>query len=205
MTLRAGLVTILLAVAAASAACDDLPRQPLATAPSPVPAPPPPRPVEGYALSVTPDVVGPGGDLLVKWTAPSGGKWDWIGIFAVGAVMFTLLSGHWVHDAATDQELLVKMLTLPAPPLAKLLPQAPAGLCQVVDRALAFEQADRYPDALTMQRDIRALREGREPPYASQPQPPRPSVRIEKTVASSPHGTVVSQAAPALTPVAASP
>lgn len=86
MTLRAGLVTMLLAVAAASAACDDLPRQPLATLPSPVPAPPPPRPVEGYALSVTPEVVGPGGDLLVKWMAPSGGKWDWIGIFAVGAL-----------------------------------------------------------------------------------------------------------------------
>jgi serine/threonine-protein kinase len=128
-------------------------------------------------------------------------------LFAVGAVMFTLLSGHWIHDAATDQELLVKMLTLPAPPLSKLLPQAPTGLCQVVDRALSFEQADRYPDALTMQLDVRALREGREPPYASKPQPPRPvkTTPIPVTVASSPTPvipTLVSQAVPVVTPAA---
>ena len=129
-------------------------------------------------------------------------------LFAVGAVMFTLLSGHWIHDAATDQELLVKMLTLPAPPLSRLLPQAPTSLCQVVDRALAFEQGDRYPDALTMQLDVRALREGREPPYASKPQPRHPvkTTPIPVTVASSPTPfmpTMVSQAVPEVTPAAA--
>jgi len=37
----------------------------------------------------------------------------------------------------------------------------------VVDRALAFDMDRRYPDALTMQGDVRALREQRPPPYAS--------------------------------------
>jgi hypothetical protein len=88
----------------------------------------------------------------------------------------------------------------------------------VVDRALAFEAADRYPDAATMQGDVRALREGGTPPYASQSNAPRSAqpgtvasmaaVASAPTVASTPavvaaalpNPTVVSRAAPAATP-----
>src|SRR5262249_40866872 len=66
-------------------------------------------------------------------------------------------------------QLLVKMGTTPAPPLASVAPGAPPGVCRVVDRALQFEREQRYPDAATMQRDVQALRSGAlaPPPAAS--------------------------------------
>src|SRR5262249_14457143 len=44
---------------------------------------------------------------------------------------------------------------------------APEGVCAVVDRALAFQRDRRYPDASTMQKDIRAVQRGEPPPYAT--------------------------------------
>ncbi len=43
----------------------------------------------------------------------------------------------------------------------------PRGVGLVVDRALAFDKAQRFPDALTMQNDVRALLAGHDPPYAT--------------------------------------
>jgi len=87
-------------------------------------------------------------------------------LFAVGVMMFRILTKRRIHEANTDAEMLVKMSTEPAPPLASILPSAPASLCAVVDRALAFRQERRYPDARTMQRDVQALLRGESPPYA---------------------------------------
>jgi hypothetical protein len=33
-------------------------------------------------------------------------------------------------------------------------------VCAIVDRALQFDREERYPDATTMQRDVRAVRKG---------------------------------------------
>jgi serine/threonine-protein kinase len=88
-------------------------------------------------------------------------------LFAVGCTMFEMASGRLPHEGATEIELMVKMGMMPAPPLASVAPGADPGLCLVVDRALAFEREHRYPDAATMQADVRALRAGGAPRYAS--------------------------------------
>src|SRR6185437_11815327 len=80
---------------------------------------------------------------------------------------FRLVARRRVHEAASEGELLVKMASQQAPPLASVAPEAPSGVCLVVDRALMFERTLRYPDARTMQSDVRALREGKPPPYAT--------------------------------------
>ncbi|MEO5727688.1 MAG: serine/threonine-protein kinase, partial [Byssovorax sp.] len=87
-------------------------------------------------------------------------------LFAVGCTMFEMASGRLPHEGATEIELMVKMGMMPAPPLASVAPGADPGLCLVVDRALAFERERRYPDAATMQADVRALRAGGAPRYA---------------------------------------
>ncbi len=87
-------------------------------------------------------------------------------LFAVGATMFRLISKRRIHDAATETELTLVMATTPAPALESVVPGAPKDVCLVVDRALAFDMRRRYPDAQTMQNDVRALREGRRPPFA---------------------------------------
>jgi hypothetical protein len=88
-------------------------------------------------------------------------------LFAVGCTMFEMASGRLPHLGSTEIELMVKMGMMPAPPLASVLAAADPGLCLVVDRALAFAKERRYPDAATMQADVRALRAGAAPPYAS--------------------------------------
>ncbi|AUX47265.1 uncharacterized protein SOCE26_087830 [Sorangium cellulosum] len=88
-------------------------------------------------------------------------------LFAVGATMFRLLAKRRIHEARTESELLVKMATMAAPPLASVAPETPQGLCLLVDRALAFDRERRYPDARTMQADMRALLRGEAPPFAS--------------------------------------
>ena len=88
-------------------------------------------------------------------------------LFAVGATMYRLVAKRRIHESRSESELLVKMATEPAAPLASVAPSAPEGVCHVVDRALAFHRARRYPDAATMQGDVRALRSGAVPPYAT--------------------------------------
>jgi serine/threonine-protein kinase len=79
-------------------------------------------------------------------------------IFAVGATMFRLIANRRVHDARSESELLVKMATQPAPPLASVVPSAPKQVCTIIDRALAFNRDQRYPDARAMQAEVRAAR-----------------------------------------------
>ncbi len=88
-------------------------------------------------------------------------------LFAVGATMFRLITKRRVHEAETETEILVKMATQPAPPWPPSRPTCPRGVGLVVDRALQFDREHRYPDALTMQSDVRAVREGKPPPYAA--------------------------------------
>ncbi len=71
-------------------------------------------------------------------------------VWAVGATLFTLLSGQLVHEAQTGQEMLVYAATRPARSLASVAPGAPPGLVAVVDRALALDKKDRWPSALAM-------------------------------------------------------
>ncbi|MDC3961667.1 serine/threonine protein kinase [Polyangium jinanense] len=87
-------------------------------------------------------------------------------LFALGSTMFRLLAKRRIHEGTTEAEILVKMSTEPAPPLATLVKDVSPQVCMVVDRALAFRTDRRYPDAATMQRDVRALLRGEPPPYA---------------------------------------
>lgn len=88
-------------------------------------------------------------------------------LFAVGATMFRLIAKRRIHEAASDTELLLKMATVPAPPLCSVAPGVPPFVGLVIDRALSFDRERRYPDAATMQADVRAVRGGKPPPFAS--------------------------------------
>jgi serine/threonine-protein kinase len=68
-------------------------------------------------------------------------------IWAVGSTLFSLASGRGVHEAATAQETLIWAATKPAPSFASVMSSAPPELVAVIDRALAFEQGQRWPTA----------------------------------------------------------
>ncbi len=71
-------------------------------------------------------------------------------VWAAGATAFSLLSGRFVHEAETPEELRVLAATRRAPPLASAAPQVPAPIARVIDQALAFEKRDRWPNARAM-------------------------------------------------------
>jgi serine/threonine-protein kinase len=87
------------------------------------------------------------------------GRWDEVDarsdVFAIGATLFTLASGRYVHDGGTVNEVLLSAMTQPAPLLLSVAPHAGSALAAVVDRALAFDKADRWPDAIAMQQAVR--------------------------------------------------
>src|SRR5690606_36147226 len=87
-------------------------------------------------------------------------------LYALGATMFTVISGRRVHQAPGDVQLAAQVLSKPAPSLASVAKGAPEHLGWVVDRALAYLVERRYPDARTMRGDVWALQKNQRPPYA---------------------------------------
>lgn len=88
-------------------------------------------------------------------------RWDWVDartdLWAVGATMFTLLSGEFVHEAPTVTEILVAAATQRPRFIRSVVPEVPENVATVIDRALAFEQAHRWPDARSMQAAIGSI------------------------------------------------
>jgi serine/threonine-protein kinase len=81
-------------------------------------------------------------------------------LWALGAILFRLLTGKPVHVAETPSEAVLQAMTAHAPPLASVLPRASPAVAEVIDRALAHAQEDRWADASAMQAAARRAREG---------------------------------------------
>jgi serine/threonine-protein kinase len=115
------------------------------------------------------------------------GRWDEVDarsdVWALGATMFTLLTGQVVHEAATTNEVLLAAMTKAAPPVCSLAPSTPEAAAAAVDIALAFAPADRWPDARAMKEAVRLARATSQPPEVARletpvaPAPPRAATR----------------------------
>jgi serine/threonine-protein kinase len=86
-------------------------------------------------------------------------RWDEVDarsdLWALGAVMFVLLSGRGVREADTVPEQLAKAVRDPAPLLGSMEPDLPDRVTEIVDRALSYEKSQRFQDARSMQLTIR--------------------------------------------------
>jgi serine/threonine-protein kinase len=76
-------------------------------------------------------------------------------VWAVGATLFALLGGEFVHTGDNAAHILVTAATTPARSLAALSPESPAAVVEVVDRALAFYKSQRWLSAIAMRDAIR--------------------------------------------------
>jgi eukaryotic-like serine/threonine-protein kinase len=76
-------------------------------------------------------------------------------LWSVGATMFTLLTGRTVHNETKLTKQLVAACTRKAPPIASILPEIHPAAASVIDRALAFDRTDRWPNARGMQTAVR--------------------------------------------------
>jgi serine/threonine-protein kinase len=82
------------------------------------------------------------------------GRWEEVDaqsdVWALGATMFTLLTGRNVHQAATTNEALAVAMMRRAPRLEEYRPDLPSFLLELVNKALSYEKKDRWPNATVM-------------------------------------------------------
>jgi serine/threonine protein kinase len=78
-------------------------------------------------------------------------------LFAVGATLSKLVSGHDAHEGSTRHERLLKAATRPVPPLATRFVDASPELGAFVDRALSFHPPQRFADAASMRAALSPL------------------------------------------------
>src|SRR5204862_482383 len=83
---------------------------------------------------------------LGRWTDLDGRSDLW----SLGATLYLLLSGHPVREHGSVSEQLLRAMTQPVPSLGEVT-ALPRAVVAVVDRALAFDRDDRFPDARSMQ------------------------------------------------------
>jgi serine/threonine protein kinase len=77
-------------------------------------------------------------------------------IYALGGVLFALLSGSLPFKAATEQELALKIRAGKRESLQKLRSSLPSNVIKIVDKAMAPAIKDRYANASEMQKALAA-------------------------------------------------
>jgi Tol biopolymer transport system component/tRNA A-37 threonylcarbamoyl transferase component Bud32 len=78
-------------------------------------------------------------------------------VYAFGVVMFEAATGARPHKGPTVRALSAARRDVPAPPLASLRPDLPAGLCAIVDRCLAIDPTARFADGAALRSAIDEL------------------------------------------------
>lgn len=89
------------------------------------------------------------------------GRWEDVDgrtdLWAVGASVFTLLTGRYVHGTGTVNEIMARAITQPPASLGSVDPSTDPALVAFVDKALAYEPKDRFQSAAEMQGALREL------------------------------------------------
>jgi serine/threonine protein kinase len=78
-------------------------------------------------------------------------------LYSVGAMMFTLLTGQYVHPGRSATESMVFAATRPARSILDIAPDIDPRLSNIVDVALSFEITKRWQNAPQMRRALRTV------------------------------------------------
>jgi serine/threonine-protein kinase len=92
-------------------------------------------------------------------------------LWSLGATMYLLLSGQPVREQGSVSEQLLGAMTRRAPSLGEVT-ALPRCVIAVVDRALAFNREERFPDARSMQLAVKAVKGELSLPDSRAPLPP---------------------------------
>jgi serine/threonine protein kinase len=75
-------------------------------------------------------------------------------VYALGIVLYELLTQRKPFDATTDAAIMQSILFEPFIPAVERRPDLPSSIQHILDRALAKNREDRYPDCLAFQADL---------------------------------------------------
>lgn len=99
-------------------------------------------------------------------------------VYAMGAVLFELITGEMAFNADSDYALMMKKLSeVPVPP-SSMVADVPAEIDAAVMRAMATEPSDRFPNAMAFARELErilALRSSEKHATSRAKSPPMPA------------------------------
>jgi serine/threonine-protein kinase len=77
-----------------------------------------------------------------------------VDVYALGVVLYELLTGHKPFEAATEVSIMQAVLHEPFVPATSRRPDLPKPLVQILDKAMAKAREQRYPDCRALQADL---------------------------------------------------
>jgi eukaryotic-like serine/threonine-protein kinase len=75
-------------------------------------------------------------------------------IWAVGATVFTAISGCIVHEGDNARQVMVRAATMPSRSLSSVAPGAPESVVQLIAKALEFDKSARWDSAKSMREAV---------------------------------------------------
>ncbi|HKQ75815.1 MAG TPA: protein kinase [Blastocatellia bacterium] len=78
-------------------------------------------------------------------------------IFSLGVVIYEMITGRLPFEGATASDVIASLLRSDQPPLARYSPEAPDDLEQIVAKALAKKQEERYQSVKDLILDLKSL------------------------------------------------
>ena len=81
-------------------------------------------------------------------------------VYALGALLYHVLSGERPYRGTSTDEVLANVISGPPPALAERAPGVPVDLVTIVEKAMAREPGDRYPNAGALAEDLKRFQSG---------------------------------------------
>lgn len=82
-------------------------------------------------------------------------------VYAIGAVLYELLAGKAAYTDATPQGVIDRVTAGPPAPLHIVAPNAPRELVDIVNKAMARQPSERYPNGTALAEDLRRFQTGK--------------------------------------------
>jgi len=103
-------------------------------------------------------------------------------IYALGIILFEMLTGKQPYEADTPMAVAIKHITDPVPQIRKIKPQLSEGIDTIIQKAMAKDKNDRFSTAVEMTSALQEV--ARKEPTRLQTKIPFPTVKAsDKTIA----------------------